>query len=264
MPGSDEGNLIFAHSTESVDQINGRFYGRFPYPQRAFNFDYLEDTTFEPAMLCQGLGDWGHRRVPPGPRVWVAGCGTNQAVFTALRFRGGSVLGSDLSSASLEVSAGTSSALGLSNLEVRQESINGVGYREEFDYIISTGVIHHNADPRETLLKLAGALKPGGVLELMVYNKFHWTIPAAFQNAVRLFGADAGPPDFELELALTRRLIAELPPESSIGSVAMYRDISEAMLADELMQPVLHHYTVGSCLGERLPACARARLLRRR
>lgn len=260
MPKSDEGNLVLADSIESVDQINGQFYGRFPYPRRAFKFDYLEDTSFEPALLCQGLGDWAHRRVPQGPRVWVAGCGTNQAVFTALRFRGGSVIGSDLSRASLEVSAGTARSLGLSNLELRQESINGVGYHEEFDHVISTGVIHHNADPRETLLKIAGALKPGGVLELMVYNKFHWTIPAAFQKAVRLFGADGGAPDFERELTLTRKIIAELPPESSIGSVAKYRDISEAMLADELLQPVLHYYTVES-LSEMAESCGLELLL---
>lgn len=232
-------------STDSVDQINSRFYGKFPYPQRAQKFDYLEDPTFEAMMLNQELGDWAHKWLAPGPRIWVAGCGTNQAVFTALRFPQAAVIGSDLSATSLAVCADTVKTLGITNLELRQESINQSVYRADFDYIIATGVVHHNADPQATLTKIAAALKPEGILELMVYNKFHWTIPAAFQAAIRVLGGTAAP-DFDAELALAKKIINELPREMSIGVVAKYDDCSDAMLADELLQPVLHHYTVES------------------
>jgi SAM-dependent methyltransferase len=243
---SDDGNLNLAKSTDYVDQINAEFYEKFPYPWPALKFECLEDPAFEAAMLNQELGDWRHQRFPNNPRIWVAGCGANQAVFTALRFQQATVLGSDLSSESLEAANRTAGALGISNLELKRESINQITYQGEFDYIISTGVVHHNADPQATLTKIAAALKPHGVLELMVYNKFHWTIPAAFQKAIRTLGGNPASPDFDWELSIAKKIIGELPPENSIGAVAEYRDFSDEMLADELLQPVLHHFTVES------------------
>ncbi len=126
----------------------------------AMKFECLEDPAFETTMLNQELGDWKYQRFPNNPRIWVAGCGTNQAVFTALRFPKGAVLGSDLSSESLKVENGTARALGISNLELKRESINQITYQGEFDYVISTGVVMINADPQATLTKIAAALKP--------------------------------------------------------------------------------------------------------
>lgn len=250
----DEDNLVLADSITSVDELNAVFYGKFPYPSQAFKFDYLGDQYLETAMLNQDIGAWGHNRIPPEARIWIAGCGTNQAVFTALRFPRARVVGSDVSSGSLEVCAETAKQLGVSNLELRQESINQVTYREEFDYIISTGVIHHNADPQATLAKISAALKPDGVLELMVYNRFHWTVPAAFQKAIRLLGSNGSAVNFDSELALAKAMLGELPQETLIGIISDYRDRSDAMLADELLQPVLHSYTVES-LAELVASC---------
>ena len=243
---SDDNNLMLVESIASVDKLNAEFYGLFPYPWRAVKFDYLQDPNFETVLLNQDVGEWQLDRLPEKPRIWVAGCGTNQAVFTALRFPQARVVASDVSAVSLDICAGTARQLGISNLELKQESINGVEYQNQFDYIISTGVIHHNADPQATLDKIATALKPAGILELMVYNRFHWTIPAAFQKAIRILGRDGSAASFESELSLAKEIIGEIPQETLIGVISKYRDCSDAMLADELLQPVLHSYTVES------------------
>ena len=52
--------------------------------------------------------------------------------------------------------------------------------------------------------------------------------------------------NFDSELLLAKAIIGELPQETFIGIVSDYREASEAMLADELLQPVLHSYTVES------------------
>jgi SAM-dependent methyltransferase/alpha-ketoglutarate-dependent taurine dioxygenase len=252
---SDDHNLLLLESVNSVDRLNARFYGRFPYPWSAVKFDHLQDAYFETRMLNQEIGGWDYSLVPRHPKIWVAGCGVNQAVITALRFPKATVVGSDVSRTSLQKCGDAARQLGVANLELREESINEVGYEAEFDYVICTGVIHHNADPQNSLRRLARALKPSGILELMVYNRFHWTIPAAFQKAVRILGRSTQAVDFEAELTLARGLLGELPKESLQGILSSnHSDCPESMLADELLQPVLYSYTVES-LEEMAAAC---------
>jgi 2-polyprenyl-3-methyl-5-hydroxy-6-metoxy-1,4-benzoquinol methylase len=246
---TDDENLILATSTESVDDLNAQFYGRFPYPWRPLKLDRLSDPDFETIMLNQDLGNWQHNALPKQPKIWVAGCGTNQAVFTALKFPNATVLGSDLSAQSLEIASQTAEELGISNLQLKQESLNQITYKEQFDYIICTGVIHHNANPQETLAKLVTALKPQGIMELMVYNRFHRIITSSFQKAVRIFSKSTDSlGDFESELALALKLVNGGFSTKSLMTSFLneYRDGSESKLADTLIQPVEHSYTVES------------------
>lgn len=246
---SDDQNLELVGPIDSVDQLNADFYRRFPYPWPPMKFDYLLDPYFETAMLNQSIGDWDNKIIPKNPKIWVAGCGTNLAVFTALRFPKARVLGSDISTKSLEICAGTANQLGISNLELKEESINHVPYTDTFDYIICTGVIHHNADPKATLQKLVRALSPTGILELMVYNRYHYIAQTAFQKAIRILGRNGNTSaiNLESELSIARNLIDKFPGESQLSNFLIkFKDAPESMLADVLLQPVLYSYTVES------------------
>jgi SAM-dependent methyltransferase len=244
----DDENLVLAESADSVDEVLSKFYGRYPWPWQAMKFDYLSDPDLETVLLNQDLGDWEHKRIPERPKVWVAGCGTNQALMTALRFPKGTVIGTDVSEKSLELCRNAARDAGVTNLELRLESINKAGYEAEFDYVICTGVIHHNAHPEVSLERLARALKPDGILELMVYNRFHRTLTSAFQKTIRILTrTSGGQPDFESGLALAKKLLANFPVENHMSEwLAELTDRPEADLADLLIQPVEHSYTVAS------------------
>jgi SAM-dependent methyltransferase len=147
----------------------------------------------------------------------------------------------------LRVCAGIAEQIGLANLTLKQESLNATDYAEAFDYVLCTGVIHHNADPALPLASLSRALKPGGVLELMVYNYYHRIQTTAFQKAIRLLGGGDKQPDLDRELPLTRRLIDSFPAGSHMADMlADQRDMPEAAVADVLLQPVEHSYTIAS------------------
>ena len=254
-PKSDEQNLDLIESVDSVDKLNRKFYGRFPYPWLAVKFDYLLDQSFETRLLNQSVGNWEGTVLPKNARIWVAGCGTNLAISTALRFPEAHVLGSDLSSKSLDACGATAKELGILNLELKEESINHVPYKDLFDYIICTGVIHHNADPKATLDKLADALQPTGIMELMVYNRYHNIIPAAFQKAVRILSGNVTSINLESELSITKSLVDRFPVDNSVAAfMTRFEDCPETMLADELFQPVLYSYTVQS-LDELAASC---------
>jgi SAM-dependent methyltransferase len=243
----DEENLLLARSVESVEGLLSRFYGRYPWPWPAKKLDFLEDSGFETAMLNQDVGDWQHRTIPEEPRIWVAGCGVNQALIVALRFPRAEVVGSDISTRSLELCERTARQVGAANLRLREESINQVAYDREFDFVVCTGVIHHNAEPAVTLARLTAAMKPGGVLELMVYNRFHRIVTSAFQKAVRSFGAVGEEVDFEAEVALAHKIVDNLPVKGTLEKAFIqYMEWSESDFADLLVQPVEHSYTVES------------------
>jgi len=244
----DEGqNLALATSRARVDALNGDFYGAIRYPGPPAYFERVADPGFWAAMLDQDLARWDAPVLPGGRgRVWVPGCGTNQAVITALMFPRAEVVGSDLSLPSLEMAERNARQLGVGNLALRGESLFHAPYAEDFDYVVCTGVIGHTAEPAAALARVAAALRPAGVMQLMVYNRYHRSVTSGFQKAVRaMLGRDGHA--YEEELALARRFVHHYAGPGKMGAwLSGQRDRPEAHLADTLIQPVEHSYTVES------------------
>lgn len=241
----DDQNLELATSVADAERLVADFYARFPYPWRPRSFQIV-DPEHHTRFLNQALGFWHEQLVPlTNARIWVAGCGTSQAVHTALRFPRAQVLGTDVSPVSLDITGQVAAELGVTNLELRQESINSARYTDEFDYVLCTGVIHHNADPGLSLSRLAAALAPTGVLELMVYNRTHRLVTSAFQKAVRVLrGASM---DFGEDLRTAKALLDSCGDDSLMAELRdEVAEMPENALADVLINPVEHSYTVRS------------------
>jgi SAM-dependent methyltransferase len=248
----DDFNLHLVRSGEQVDGVNRRFYETFQYPAAPSIISALTERCVEVKMLNQGIGSWDHSALPPDMKIWVAGCGRNQGFLTGLRFPDASVLASDLSTESLASSRQAAESLNVRNVELRHESINTTEYREQFDYVICTGVIHHNADPASPLRRLAAAMKPDGILELMVYNRYHRLLTTAFQKAIRLLGGGKG---FEHEMQVVRQIRGNLGVDNILTRrLAVERSEAVAEFADTWLQPVEYSYTVES-LASLLDSC---------
>ena len=238
-------NLQLAASQKDVDRLNKEFYGRFNYPWPPMTFQAFADPSFWPCHLNQDIGHWQGDRIPANPKIWVGGCGTNQSVITALKYPEAHVLGTDISLPSLETSEDSALQLGVENLELEEKSLNSATYEEEFDFVICTGVIHHNADPAVPLKRLAAGLKPGGVMELMVYNFYHMLLQGAFQTAIRGLCGDGASMSMEEELKTTRELIRSFPERNLMADfLNQFANAYESDLADNLLQPVMHSYTI--------------------
>ena len=241
----DYDNIERVVSRQPIDAINSQFYGKFPYPWSPHIIRRLADPAFERQLLDQSIGSWSTGVLPARPRIWVAGCGTNQAVLTALRFPTAQVLGTDLSAESLAASRQLADEFAVTNLELRAESINDAEHAGAFDHVICTGVIHHNADPQAALARLAGALTQDGVLELMVYNRYHCVEAMAVQKAMAIIGAADAEATLDSELALAKSLVAgrdEL--KQRVARFFPGMEYSDAAVADALIQPVMHTFTV--------------------
>lgn len=145
------------------------FYEDTPFP----GYEGLESPgTLRARARANPFTRWLDEQIPFGATVLEAGCGTGQLVnLLALAHR--TVVGADLSLASL----------GLAEAFRRRHDLAHAGFLQmdlfhpcfapaSFDLVISTGVLHHTADPRGGLLALAPLVKPGGYLLIGLYHRF--------------------------------------------------------------------------------------------
>lgn len=246
MGNQDLFNLTLLDSSETVDHINKKFYGRYNYPWPPSIFPAYPEGVAR-AFVNQDVGCWGLDRIPEKPKIWVAGCGTNQALFVALKFPEAEVLATDISTMSLRACQKKADQIGVSNLRIEEKSLNSVEYDEEFDYIICTGVVHHNAKPELTLQRISKALKKNGIFEFMVYNYYHRLLTTACQKSVRNFYDPGTGIDIELELSIISSLVGDVQPNTLMGDfIRSYNGLPEAEMADNLVQPVEYSYTIES------------------
>lgn len=248
MPSTrDMFNLMGALSQPAVDAANREFYGNLTYPWPQMTYPTYADPHWATVFTNQELGDWTHTRIPQRPRIWVAGCGSNQATLTALKFPTAEIVATDISVPSLEVCEKNLAQVGAKNVTLREQSINEAEYKDEFDYVICTGVIHHNADPSIPLARLAAGLKRDGILELMVYNYYHRILTTAYQKAMRYLFMDDPEAGLDEQLDVTRDLMNKFPVENMMCYyLKQAKDQTREFLADSFLQPVEHSYTVES------------------
>jgi 2-polyprenyl-3-methyl-5-hydroxy-6-metoxy-1,4-benzoquinol methylase len=170
-------------------------YEANPYPRWV-----RTQSSFVAARLAQIVRElFPHANtqgISQNAKILVAGCGTGQnAISTARRFAGASVLAVDLSLASLGYAKRKSRELGVDNIEYRQADILSLGaLRERFDLIECSGVLHHLEDPFKGWRVLASLLKPGGFMRLGLYSE---SGRKAVVRARELIAAEGFKPDPE-------------------------------------------------------------------
>ena len=122
--------------------------------------------------------------------VLVAGCGTGFEPIDMARMDPSlAITAMDLSRASLAHGMRVAEDLGLTRVQFAQGDILALDkVRARFDVITSTGVIHHMARPEDGLARLAGVLRPGGVVRLGLYSERARTVVRAAHDLIRQMG----------------------------------------------------------------------------
>ena len=126
-----------------------RQYDRWEYPPPVT--DLAAWTTnhwdwFDPYWAHRLL--WPNREYQADLEILVAGCGTFQAAVLAYMNRGATVVAIDVSQSALNHHRQLKDKHGLDNLELHLLPIEEVSaLSRDFDLIVSSGVLHHMADP---------------------------------------------------------------------------------------------------------------------
>ncbi len=180
--------------------------------------------------------------------ILVAGCGANAAARYAFHNRRARVTGIDLSASSLAHERYLQEKHGLTNLTLHQgrlEEIASLG--KTFDFIETSGVLHHLPDPTAGLRALKTVLRPDGVIAVMVYGRYGRGRIYQLQDLFQTLGVGQEPAD----VAFVKQTLRALP-EYSDGSDP-FRGGSgdlhfDAGIVDTLLHPQDRAYTVQDCL----------------
>jgi 2-polyprenyl-3-methyl-5-hydroxy-6-metoxy-1,4-benzoquinol methylase len=174
------------------------------------------------------------------PRILVAGCGTGQnAIATAQRFAGASVLAVDLSLASLAYAKRKTFELGLQSIEYRQADILSLsGLNDRFDLVECSGVLHHLEDPFAGWRILASLMKPGGFMRVGLYSEAG---RRAVVRARELIAAEGFKPDAEGIRACRAAIRARQAGDELLATIARNEDFYSMSGCRDLMFHVHEH-----------------------
>lgn len=229
-------------------------YERFPYP--AVERIEQEDTERNlRASFNVDLGLRGAAALRPGATVWVPGCGTRWAVMVALQFRDVQVLATDLSQGSLSTQSALARAVGVTNIEFRYEDLLEAPYQAQFDYISCVGVLHHLPDPAAGFAVVARALKPTGLAEIMVYDRWNRHYSMRMQSVLAVLDPQRrldAKARFEVATAVLRSRTGLMNTPREVTRVLRLLDRDPAFaieLADFISHPQEHYFDVPSLVG---------------
>jgi Tfp pilus assembly protein PilF/SAM-dependent methyltransferase len=115
------------------------------------------------------------------PSILVAGCGTGQqSTEAALLYPTANILAIDLSRSSLSFAKMRAEAFGVKNIRFAQADILRLDLEDRFDYIESTGVLHHLSKPIDGWKRLRHLLLPQGIMRIALYS---YTARTPIRNA---------------------------------------------------------------------------------
>ncbi|OBH85115.1 hypothetical protein A5681_18160 [Mycobacterium scrofulaceum] len=225
-----------------------RQYDRWEYPPPVTDLAAWTKTHwdwFDPFWAHRVL--WPNRGYKPDLDILIAGCGTFQAALFAFMNRTAKVVAIDVSRSALKHEQYLKDKHGLDNLELHLLPIEEVAtLSRDFDLIVSTGVLHHMADPLAGLTALGGCLRADGALGVMLYAKYGRIGVEMLESAFR----DLGLGQDDASVQMVKEAIAVLPADHPVRPYLKgARDlVSDGALVDTFLHSRQRSYTVAECL----------------
>ncbi len=235
-------------NTHPLADVVSSQYERWMYPQPILDLPaWLTGNWqwFDPSHAHRMF--WPDREYKAGMDILVAGCGTNQAAVLAYTNPEAKILAIDVSQPSLNHHQFLKDRYGMNNLELRLLPIEEVASLDRnFDLIVTTGVLHHLADPKVGMKSLAACLRPEGVIATMLYARYGRIGVEMMQSVFRELGLRQN----DTSVLMVKDALAVLPPDHPVKSyMSIAPDLQfDAGLVDTFLHGRDRSYTVPDCL----------------
>ncbi len=167
---------------EEYEKTTGEIYGTL--------FDNYNDDLFLESveLFFNRHRKWGiDLGWLEGKTCLDAGCGGGRYLVALAKLKAKEIHGIDISGHAVQVADSRVKRLGFDGIKVQKSSVMDLPFEDNyFDYVVSSGVIHHTPDPYKSFLELSRVIKPGGKIFLSVYGKggLKWAINDFFRFTV--------------------------------------------------------------------------------
>lgn len=228
--------------------IVARQYERWSYPHpiadlkawAAVNWEW-----FDPAYSHRIL--WPDREYKPDLDILIAGCGTNQAAIFAFTNPAAKVVAVDVSQASLDNQQHLKDKYALANLELHLLPIEELAtLGRDFDLVVSTGVLHHMADPQAGMNALAKCVRREGVIAVMLYGRYGRIGVEMMESIFRDMEFQQDDASLDLVKAALRVTPAHHPIQNYLKKAMDLT--SDAALVDTFLHGRQRSYSVEECI----------------
>lgn len=179
---------------------------------------------------------------------WSRGCGTGFEPIDMARIDPSlAITAMDLSRASLAHGMRVAEDLGLTQIRFVQGDILKLDpVQGPFDVITSTGVIHHMARPEDGLARLAGVLRPGGVVRLGLYSERARAVVQAAHDLIRQMGWTP----VDADIRAFRAHVLALPDGEPLAALKQSADFYSLSGCRDLVFHVQEHRYTPPQLGD--------------
>lgn len=234
--------------TSALSDVVSNQYAKWVYPEPIVDLPaWLSHNWqwFDPSHSHRLF--WPDRDYQPDMDILVAGCGTNQAAVIAYTNPSAHVVAVDVSQPSLDHHQFLKDKYGLKNLTLHRLPIEDIAnLNRDFDFIMSTGVLHHMASPETGMKALASCLRQHGVAAIMLYAKYGRIGVDMMQSVFRELGLSQS----EESVQVVKETLAVLPPDHPIKSyMGIAPDLNyDAGLVDTFLHGRDRNYSIQDCL----------------
>lgn len=168
----------------------------------------------------------------------VAGCGTGMhAIQRAQLFAQAKVLAIDLSLSSLSYAIRKTRETGIGNIRYAQADILEFSSEQPFDVVDSSGVLHHLENPLDGWRRLAGMVRPGGLMHIGLYSSIA-------RQAINVARESFAKQERKFSAVDARRLRTEifnLPADEQLQKVCQFSDFYSMSEFRDLLFHVQEH-----------------------
>ncbi len=223
-------------------------YQKWQYPEPIQNLEtWLTNNWqwFDPSHAHRIL--WPDRPRQADQDILIAGCGTNQAAVFAYTNRASKVVAIDVSQPSLDHTKYLKDKYSLKNLELKLLPIEEApSLNQEFDLVVSTGVLHHMDKPKVGMKALADVMRPDAVAAIMLYARYGRAGVELMQAVFREMGLQQD----DASLDMVKDAIASLGASHPLRSyMSIAPDLNfDAGVVDTFLHGRDRSYTVDDCI----------------
>jgi len=174
--------------------------------------------------------------------ILIAGCGTGLQVAARKYYKDVHITAIDISKASLAYAIRKCRELNIRHVDFYQADILEVELLgKQFDYILSTGVLHHMQDPVAGWQALTNVLQPGGFMKIALYSELARQHIVAIRDFIEQQGFKSDPDG----IRACRAAISDLPENDNkkliLGSPDFY---SLSVCRDLIFHAQEHRFSI--------------------